>query len=110
MAITRMRFVQEAELGRAAPTRICGVTDRSCGVRVDRPSIDNLPPALAYCSALRRAFPGGAARGSVSPRKVACRRPAAADEGRFKAINSRSRGAATDLPLSRSRAYHAGGL
>src|SRR5258707_12751387 len=69
MAITRMRFVQEAELGRAAPTRICGVTDRSCGVRVDRPSIDNLPPALAYCSALRRAFPGRAARGSVSPRK-----------------------------------------
>ena len=75
MAITKMRFV-----GRAAPTRICGVTDRSCGVRVDRPSIDNLPPAWAYCSALRGRLLGRAARGSVSPRKVACRQAAAGRE------------------------------
>jgi len=27
------------------------------GAGIDRPSIDNLPPAWAYCSALRRASP-----------------------------------------------------
>jgi hypothetical protein len=35
MAITKMRFVQEAELGRAAPTRLCGVDGQDCPRRVD---------------------------------------------------------------------------
>jgi len=40
---------------------------RSSGVGVDRPSIDNLPPAWAYCSALRGASPRpGSARLGLS--------------------------------------------
>jgi hypothetical protein len=35
MAITRMRFVQEAELGRAAPTRIPRDDGRHCPMHVD---------------------------------------------------------------------------
>jgi hypothetical protein len=42
MAITRMRFVQEAELGRAAPTRI----RKMCGMPL-RCSVDAAPDACS---------------------------------------------------------------
>jgi len=54
----------------------------------------------------RGSLPGRVARGSVAPRKMACR-PAAREAciHRFKAINSRTEeGAAWSLPLSNPRA------
>jgi hypothetical protein len=84
----------------AFPPRQChhGAGDGLCVALSVR--IDSCPPDSAYLMNRGRDLSGRAARGSVAPRKMACR---AGSRGghfkRFKAIDSR-RGAAALLPLA----------
>jgi hypothetical protein len=56
MAITRMRFVQEAELGRAVPTRTVRDNGRHCPMHVDAAPEARTLIALA-CSVPMKGIP-----------------------------------------------------
>src|SRR3981081_4275404 len=66
-------------------------------------TVDRLPAGLAYCSCKPATGPSGrAARGSVYPRKVACRSVAVNSDCGSRP-STRARGAAWLLPLNSAR-------